>query len=430
MTAIVGILNKRAAVMAADSAVTVSNGDKTKIYNTATKIFRLSLENPVGVMIFSSASFMGTPWDVIFKLYRDRQGKSSFNTLKEYAQNFMAFLKAENYFSSIDSQKEYFRSELSHFYYRIRNKILEQYQAQTSGLSEEEEAALDSEAIIRTLLETQFKKVSEIYKERGINPEFEDYTIDNMLSYGHQDFDELMDLCKEEQMPLDLRGLWERSFHSYICSQHYYNGTGIVFVGYGNPDIYPSLLPIYISGAFDHRMRYYFEDDDAVFITNDNSSCISPFAQKDVMLTLMKGYAPSFFDKMEETYDETLTAIKQKIMEEVKEAGASKKILSKIEGINLSDFKKNYSESMSNFVREEFIDGIVDAVDSFNIEDMANMAESLISVTNLQRHISSSDESVGGPIDVAVITRSEGFIWVKHKQWFSQELNAHTKVYE
>jgi len=69
-------------------------------------------------------------------------------------------------------------------------------------------------------------------------------------------------------------------------------------------------------------------------------------------------------------------------------------------------------------------------VDSFSIDDMANMAESLISVTNLQRHFSSSDESVGGPIDVAVITRSEGFIWVKHKQWFSQELNPQTRVYE
>ena len=43
MTAIVGILNKRAAVLAADSALTVVKGDKMKIYNTTTKIFQLSL---------------------------------------------------------------------------------------------------------------------------------------------------------------------------------------------------------------------------------------------------------------------------------------------------------------------------------------------------------------------------------------------------
>ena len=109
--------------MAADSAVTVTNGGKTKIYNTATKIFRLSLENPVGVMIFSSSDFMGTPWDVIFKLFRDTRGKQSFNTLEEYAKNFVDFLKAENYFSSVKSQKDYFVSELSKFYYKFKDEM-------------------------------------------------------------------------------------------------------------------------------------------------------------------------------------------------------------------------------------------------------------------------------------------------------------------
>ena len=54
MTAIVGILNKKAAVMAADSALTVQRGDNTRIYNNATKIFKLSDKQPVGAMIFSS----------------------------------------------------------------------------------------------------------------------------------------------------------------------------------------------------------------------------------------------------------------------------------------------------------------------------------------------------------------------------------------
>ena len=42
MTAIVGILNKRGVAIAADSAVTVGNGDNVKIYNTSQKIFKLS----------------------------------------------------------------------------------------------------------------------------------------------------------------------------------------------------------------------------------------------------------------------------------------------------------------------------------------------------------------------------------------------------
>ena len=49
------------------------------------------------------------------------------------------------------------------------------------------------------------------------------------------------------------------------------------------------------------------------------------------------------------------------------------------------------------------------------------MAESLISITSLQRHITASEESVGGPVDVAVITKEDGFVWVKHHDWRVKE---------
>lgn len=35
------------------------------------------------------------------------------------------------------------------------------------------------------------------------------------------------------------------------------------------------------------------------------------------------------------------------------------------------------------------------------------------------------DETVGGPVDVAVITKGDGFIWVERKHYFKPELNTH-----
>ena len=271
MTAIVGILNNRGAVMAADSAVTVTNGDRTKIYNTATKIFRMSLDNPVGVMMFSSAEFIGTPWDVIFKLYRDTRGKQSFNTLEEYAKNFVDFLSAENYFSSVKSQKDYFISELSKFYYKIRDEVLDDYQNIIDDMNEDEKGCTDSDEMLHSMLESKLNYFSELFFKEGISPEFEDYTIDNLRSYGNENFKELIELCEEDNMPTDLRMQWEESFLAYIRSQIYYKGSGIVFVGYGSKDIYPSLLPIYISGAFDHRLRYHFDHDSAESVTTELS---------------------------------------------------------------------------------------------------------------------------------------------------------------
>ena len=34
-------------------------------------------------------------------------------------------------------------------------------------------------------------------------------------------------------------------------------------------------------------------------------------------------------------------------------------------------------------------------------------------------------ETVGGPIDVAVISKGDGFIWIERKHYFRPELNPH-----
>lgn len=62
MTAIVGILNKHAVAIAADSAVTINSRSGHKVLNSANKIFSLSKHKPFGVMVYASASFMDTPW--------------------------------------------------------------------------------------------------------------------------------------------------------------------------------------------------------------------------------------------------------------------------------------------------------------------------------------------------------------------------------
>ena len=60
MTAIVGILNKRAVAVATDSAVTIDCQSGHKVLNSARKLFQLSKKEPVGIMIYSSANFMET----------------------------------------------------------------------------------------------------------------------------------------------------------------------------------------------------------------------------------------------------------------------------------------------------------------------------------------------------------------------------------
>lgn len=55
--------------------------------------------------------------------------------------------------------------------------------------------------------------------------------------------------------------------------------------------------------------------------------------------------------------------------------------------------------------------------------ELARMAEALVDLTSIKRRVSSGYETVGGPIDVAVISKAEGLVWVKRKHYFPAELN-------
>ena len=46
------------------------------------------------------------------------------------------------------------------------------------------------------------------------------------------------------------------------------------------------------------------------------------------------------------------------------------------------------------------------------------MAESLVNLTSFKRKISTDAETVGGQIDVAVISKGDGFVWIKRKHYF------------
>lgn len=51
------------------------------------------------------------------------------------------------------------------------------------------------------------------------------------------------------------------------------------------------------------------------------------------------------------------------------------------------------------------------------------MAEAVVNLTSIKKRVSRGMETVGGPIDVAVISQSEGFVWIKRKHYFPPELN-------
>src|SRR5271167_3538088 len=110
MTCEICVMNRHAAVLAADSASTVvrwvDGKLETRYFKGTNKIFQLSHHHPVGVMIFNAADLLNVPWEILLKTFRDELADKSFNNLEGYAEEFFTFLDVNARFFPDDVQKQ------------------------------------------------------------------------------------------------------------------------------------------------------------------------------------------------------------------------------------------------------------------------------------------------------------------------------------
>ncbi len=71
------------------------------------------------------------------------------------------------------------------------------------------------------------------------------------------------------------------------------------------------------------------------------------------------------------------------------------------------------------------VDPVVSAIAALPKNDLAAVAESLVNLTAFKQRVSMDSETVGGPVDVAVISKGDGFVWIQRKHYFDPALNPH-----
>ena len=85
----------------------------------------------------------------------------------------------------------------------------------------------------------------------------------------------------------------------------------------------------------------------------------------------------------------------------------------------LKDFLQNMGEHLDN----DHVQPVMAMVGALPKDELAAMAEALVNLTAFKRRLTGVLETVGGPIDVAVISKGDGLVWIKRKHYFPEELN-------
>jgi hypothetical protein len=112
------------------------------------------------------------------------------------------------------------------------------------------------------------------------------------------------------------------------------------------------------------------------------------------------------------------------ILEKHLRASRRSRILKRLRGVG-EQLVVALSSGIRQYASEMHSGPIVEIVNHLPKEELAAMAEALVNLTSFKRHVTKQAETVGGPIDVAVISRGDGLIWIKRKHYFDSTLNQH-----
>ena len=432
MTAEIAIMNREAVVLAADSAGSIGS----KVYNTMNKLFTLSKYKPVGIMFYGNSAVIGVPWETIIKVYRSDLGKKSFNRLEDYANDFIKFLNKNQALFPKDQQINYFENSTYFCFKNLVKKIKKRSdELRLLGMDDKELREMEEKIYLAVSMENVTKEEENNLKTYigAVCDKIPDKSMDEIFN-AYMDIIQRLKKDLFKSLPPLTEDVSKRLERIAVYSYYKQNITGLVISGFGENDIFPSIVSYIVTGISKDKVLIKKIENKCSEITFTNVAEIFSFAQTQVIDTFLYGIDPNLrsfirlvFSRVLEEYPEkTFNHFIKMLDKEISDKTLIEKIKKGYEELK-SDEKPEIDELMKKVIETSSdynLKPIKRAVGVLPKDEMAAMAESLLNLTSLKQRVSLEDiESVGGSIDVAVISKVDGFVWIKRKHYFDPKLN-------
>jgi hypothetical protein len=384
---------------------------REKIFTTANKIFTLSKVEPVGIMINGHVEHFGCPWEVIIKDFRAQLKDAHFPDLEQYAAKFIETVTDKKFLNSDAQGASMIHSTLS-TYWELHRRIASDDTLRWSAKT------------VRSSLE----EMSNDADKWPLIPGFEDVTQNALNAEYGSLVDAVLsdDDYTDKKIPKACRALFKHVLRSVIVRQRSTPySTGIVITGYGRENLYPKLMEIAVDGGCLNRVRH-FEVDKRDVKDDPSGAIISPFAQDEIVNTFVKGIDEKFSLFNVSLFTHLMHLVAEEILKEHTQYNAEeRRVVERMVSQRMGEAFEEFKGEIDEFSADEYEIPMRDVLRSAPKEMLAELAESLVSITSLRQRVSGDLETVGGPVDVALISKGEGFIWIKRKHYFEPRLNPH-----
>ncbi len=393
--------------MAADSAVTI--GDHAAIHNSVNKLFSISRVAPVGIIIYGNADFMSVPMEIIIKQYKKHLGDKTFDKLEDYKESFIEFLEDNSDLLRLNINEHiYIHSIFNSIFTIIRNEY-NNYLQESKTTIEKFNINNFFPSVIEILdkhIKNQIYNFSEHLHEKYKDSFFTLIRNDNLLK----------DLSDKKVDELFEKTCFLLNSNSDLDSNCY---LGFTIAGYGENEIYPSLFHLHFYSMINGKLKYITVNEST--ISENNNSFILPLAQTDVMQTFLFGIDHSFIDNLCDQIPNEIFKCVASIDAHLIAPNNREEVSKK-----MGQAAVNLFHSLWNIILENYWGPIKKSTSLLPLEEMALLAESMINITSVRRKVINDPDyfgTVGGPIDVAVITKGDGLIWLKRKHYFDKDYN-------
>ncbi len=396
MTCEIAVMNKFGIALAADSAVTVGEGQK--IYHHAQKLFQLHRAIPVGIMIYGSAEIMAMPWEIVVRSYGQHIGERKLGTIEAYAQDFLRFTEASDALFPASLQREWYRNTVGCYW---SDEILRPLTARLKKCSTK--TRHETTAILTQIL----KRDHAIWRKY---PAIEDRWATHgdrvIAEYGP----ELDEIEKELFGPHALSQELRHGLHTtarYMYSQRWFHPrdrSWIVFAGMGETESFPVLQAYQVGSIAANRLRSVKIDE--ARITREESAIVVPLAQSEMIDMFYRGIDPELDQKLNHIVTRSVSNAMSGKTDKLKPAQVRK-------------IQNAFRKALEDEIDDKYKRPLMAAVDALPRHDLAKIAEVLVSLTAFRKRMSIEQrETVGGSIDVAILSKGEGFVWVKRNDPF------------
>ncbi|TDH60801.1 hypothetical protein E2C06_20095 [Dankookia rubra] len=390
MTAQFAILNREAIVLAADRDPS-ANGKEAG--TNSRSMFSLGPRNQMAIMVWGKDNFAGVPWTMLVDTFKAEAGRKSFKTVADCGTAFMQLLKDKRFRS--DGAATTTDPKL----------ILHNLEKLCSELPEGV-ATSDAEQI-RRLACADF--IADLRNHEQIPGAPSPAQFLSKINRGL-----LRNLAKAmlgaKITPTLLKQIEWISFEAATRKIASGSESGIIIAGYGHTEHFPSVQEYIIDGQCGNFTRSWLRDRHSIDGASARSQILD-FSASGGLQTIISGIAPAYVSFIGEAYFELIDKTSNYALGANGSLAGGAVSGQKSECQTKSELLQETLDDLIRLRNKMFTIKLLDHIGNLSKVDLVDLALTLVESASLMTRIFFSTEWNGNLVDLAVISKEDGFVW-------------------